>query len=292
MSSPVIQLTQADVAQHLGVSRTSHYYQRKLPAKDAALKAQIEAVWAASASQASYGHRRLAMDLKVNKKRIRRVMKIFGLKPPRRRIAQPVKLDDQGKPPTHYQNLVNYLCPLRPNVVWAVDFTYFWFQGRWFYLATVLDVFTREIIGWAVSANHDTALVLAALRMAHTVQGRWPIYHHSDQGSEYDSVAYVTELTANQVQISMSRKASPWENGYQESFYNQFKVDLGQLDQFDSVGELVAAIATAIHDYNTNRIHTSLKTTPATFRAKYDEMLFASTIPFGDKLPTLSRQLV
>lgn len=277
-AAPDRQLTKWAVAQELGVSRSSLYYERTLPAKDLALKVAIEATWV---DWPSYGHRRLALHLKVNKKRIRRVMRLFGLHPPRRRVAKPVKLDDQGKVPAPYPNLVKHFCPLRPNVVWVTDFTYLWVQGRWLYLATILDMFTREILGWAVSRAHDTTLVLEALQRARQDQGQWPTYHHSDQGSEYDATAYLDVLEANGVKISMSKKASPWENGYQESYYNQFKVDLGQLDQFDSLGELVAEIARTIYRYNTGRIHLSLKMAPRQFRQAKEQSY--STIPFGDK---------
>lgn len=278
MSSSDLVLTRTAVAAQLNVSRTNHYYQPTKPAKDLALKERIEATWQA---WPSYGHRRLALELHVNKKRIRRVMRLFGLKPPRRRVVKPVKLDDQGKVPAPYPNLVKHFCPLRPNVVWVTDFTYLWFQGRWLYLATVVDVFTRELLGWAVSRTHDTTLVLAALRMARQDQETWSIYHHSDQGSEYEAEPYVDVLEGSGVIISMSKKASPWENGYQESFYSQFKVDLGQLDQFDSLGELVAEIARTIYVYNTSRIHTALKMAPRQFRAAYERRY--STIPFVDK---------
>lgn len=283
--SPDTKLSKTAVAIQLGVSRSSLYYERMLPAKDLALKAAIETVWATSPSHASYGHRRLAIELGVNKKRMRRVMRLFGLQPPRRRVTKPVKLNDQGKAPAPYPNLVKHFCPLYPNVVWVTDFTYLWFQGRWLYLATILDLFTREILGWSVSRAHGTTLVLEALQLAHQDQGQWPHSHHSDQGSEYDAAAYLEVLEANKVTISMSTKASPWENGYQESYYNQFKVDLGQLDQFDSLGELVAEIARTIYVYNTSRIHTALKMAPRQFRAVYERTY--STIPFGDKLRVL-----
>ena len=262
--APDTKLTKTALAKQLGVSRSSLYYHRTLPAADLALKEQIEAVWAGDFP--SYGHRRLAIELGVNKKRICRVMRLFDMHPPRRRVTRPVKLDDQGKPAAPYPNLVKYFCPLRPNVVWATDFTYLWCQGRWLYVATVVDVFTREVLSWAVSRAHDTLLVLDALQLARQDQGQWPRYHHSDQGSEYDAAAYLDLLEANGVAISMSKKASPWENPYQESYYNQFKVDLGQFDQFDSLGELVAEIGRTIYVYNTRRIHTALKMSPRQFR--------------------------
>lgn len=283
-------LTKTALALQLGVSRTSVYYVRTLPAKDLALKDRIEAVWATSPSHASYGHKRLALELGVNKKRIRRVMRLFGMKPYRRRVTQPAKLDDQGKPATPYPNLVKRFCPIRPTVVWVTDFTYLSFQGHWYYVATVLDVFTREVLGWAISVAHDTTLVLDALHSARQQQGQWPRYHHSDQGSEYEAGAYVAELETNGVQVSMSRKASPWENGYQESFYAGFKLDLGQLDQFDTLGELVEGIARTIFVYNTSRIHTKLKQSPRQFRARYEHT--QSTILSVDNSLAVSRVCV
>lgn len=287
---PTTKLAKTAVAAQLGVSRTSVYYVRTLPAKDLALKGRIEATWAMSPSHASYGHRRLALALGVNKKRIRRVLRLFGMKPYRRRVTQPAKLDDQGKPATPYPNLVKRFCPIRPTVVWVTDFTYLWFQGRWLYVATVLDVFTREVLGWSISVAHDTALVLEALHSARQQQGQWPRYHHSDQGSEYDAAAYVAVLVAGGVQVSMSKKASPWENGYQESYYAGFKLDLGQLDQFDTLGELIEAIARTIYVYNTSRIHTALKQSPRQFKARYEET--QSTISLVDKSLSVSRVLV
>lgn len=258
--------TVAGRARTLGVSRASLYYQPKRPVKDQTLREYIKAVLA---DNPSYGHKRIALELQINKKRVRRVMKLFGIKPYRRRTRAPVKLEDQHKRDAPHHNFVKNLCPIRPHIVWATDFTYFWFLGRWIYLATVIDVYTRTMIGWHLSRSHDRFLVMAALTHALTTTQTTPDYHHSDQGSEYESEEYQAILNQNNIQISMSRKSSPWENSYQESFYSQFKVDLGHIDRFDSLGELTEAIHQQIHYYNTKRIHTSLKMSPAKFEAKY-----------------------
>lgn len=265
-ASSTIQLTKTELARLLRLSRASLYYQPTRPVQDLALKNKIETVLSV---HPSYGHRRIALELKINKKRIRRIMRLFGLKPYRRRIQKLIKKGDQNKPPTRYQNLIKYLCPIRPNIVWVADFTYFHFQSRFMYLATVMDLFTREIIGFSISRNHDQVLVLNALNMVIHTQQAWPFYHHSDQGSEYESANYIDRLKEGETQISMSKKASPWENGFQESFYSGFKLDLGNFDQFETKGELIAAIYANIHTYNTNRIHTTLKTTPSHFREQY-----------------------
>lgn len=259
-------MTKTALAKSLGVSRQALYYQHKKPVKDQLVKKEIEKVLT---NHPAYGHKRIAMELKMNKKKIRRVMKIFNIKPYKRRIKHPPKHDDFNKIPTVYQNEIKYLCPIKPNVIWAGDFTYIKFQNMFIYLATIIDVFTREIIGWCVSTKHDQLMVLKALEMAKTKTGTVPIYHHSDQGNEYDSYDYVNQLIEDKVVISMSEKGHPWENGFQESFYSHFKLDLGWTNQFETLPELIEAIHLQIYYYNTKRIHTKLKTQPQTFRRNY-----------------------
>jgi putative transposase len=266
MASKVTKITKKDLAKQLGVSRASLYYQPKQPAKDEAIKREIEYVMA---NNPAYGHKRIATELKKNKKCILRVMKHYGLKPYKRRIRPPTKEEDQNKPAALYSNLIKDFCPIRPHVVWVADFTYLEYQDRFIYLATVMDLFTREILGWNVSQWHNQELVLGALTMGFGRTKDQPCYHHSDQGSEYESHAYINQLTERRIQISMSKKGSPWENGFQESFYSQFKVDLGRTDQFESLGELVEAIHLAMAYYNTKRIHTALKMPPVVFKQTF-----------------------
>ncbi len=129
-----------------------------------------------------------------------------------------------------------------------------------------MDIFSREIIGWHFATNHQRDLVIEALLDAIEKRQTTPLYFHSDQGSEYDSGEYLNLLENNQIIISMSRKSHPWENGYQESFYSGFKLDLGPTNHYQDLGELFEKIAKQIHYYNTQRIHTKLKTSPEKFR--------------------------
>jgi len=260
--------TKTEVAKTLGVSRSSLYYQPKRPALDFELKCQIESVMV---EHLSYGHKRIALELKMNKKRILRVMKKFNLKPYRRRVKSPNKPDDLNKPASTQENHIKYLCPIRPNVVWVSDFTYIRFQEKFIYLATVMDLYTREIIGWNVSRYHNKELVSGALIHALNNTNSKPIYIHSDQGSEYESGDYIRLVESQGIIISMSKKSSPWENAYQESFYSQYKVDLGHTDRFEILGELIEAIYHTIYEYNNNRIHTSLKMTPMKFKQQYNQ---------------------
>jgi len=259
-------VTKVELAASLGVSRSSLYYQPKRPGIDLEIKSQIESVMV---DNPSYGHKRIALELKLNKKRIRRVMKKFDLKPYRRRPRKPNKKDDLNKPPTKYQNLIKGFCPIRPNVIWVSDFTYIEFQGRFIYLATIMDLYTREIIGWDISRFHNKELVIGALLNALTKTKISPIYIHSDQGSEYDSTDYTTLCETNGIKVSMSKKACPGENAFQESFYSTFKLDLGSIGQFDTFGELIEALHLQIYKYNNKRIHTKLKMSPKQFREQY-----------------------
>lgn len=261
-------ITKTELARKLGVSRASLYYHHKRPALDAEIKQQIEAVLT---DHPSYGHKRIALELKLNKKRILRVMKKFGIKPYRRRVRRPAKPNDLGKPPANVPNVTKTLCPIAPFVVYVSDFTYIRYQERFIYLATVMEMFTREIVGWNVSRYHNRALVIGALTDAmKRTGGTAPQYIHSDQGSEYDAEDYMTIAHAYGITISMSDKHSPWQNAFQESFYSHFKVDFGDPDRFESLPEFIEAIHQQIMEYNTNRIHTVLKTTPQLFRTRWE----------------------
>ena len=151
-----------------------------------------------------------------------------------------------------------FIITLKPTV------TYIKFQKKWWYVATIIDLYTREIVGWSILKNHSTQLVLNALAHALHYQAPSRILH-SDQGSEYRSKDFTSMCsTVNTVQ-SMSAPGCPWENGYQESFYKGFKIDLGDPNRFETVGELVAGIYQTINYYNRDRIHSALKMAPKQF---------------------------
>jgi putative transposase len=242
----------------LGVSEATLYYRPTLPAKDAALRREIERVLR---EHPSYGHKRLAQHLGINKKRVRRVMKLFGIRPYRRRGRKWRRVRPQDE---HYPNLLRLVTPAYEGCVWAADFTHLSHKGRDVCVATVIDLFSRRLVGVAVSTTHPTSLVLQAFCNALLGRGR-PAIFHSDNGSEYHARPFRALLTNLGVAISRSKKGCPWENGYQESFYNQFKIDLGDPNRFSTLGELVAAIYETMHHYNTVRIHSALRMSPQQF---------------------------
>jgi putative transposase len=250
-------------AKLLSVSRQLLYYRHKKPAKDWELKTRMEEVLR---EHPSYGHKRLAIHLKINRKRILRVMKIFGIKPYRKR-GKKFRYIKANKD-IEFPNLLLTNFPQRPNQIWASDFTHIAFRGQWIYLATIIDLFNREIVGFSVSTSHSTQLIINALFSAANNHPS-PLILHSDHGSEYASADYATICRSLGIKQSMSQPGCPWENGYQESFYSQFKMDLGDSDRFESLGELVYAIYKAIHSYNHSRIHTKLKMPPVLYSRQY-----------------------
>ena len=245
----------------IGYSRTHHYYQHRQPVKDWYTKQLIET---ALRDHPSYGHKRLALHLKMNKKKVLRVMKLFGIKPYRRTTP---------KVYTKPKDIVfpNYLMtevPCGPGDIYASDFTYVKYRGKWIYMATVLDVCTREIVGVSILNTHTTQLVMNALSAA-ILHRAPPRIIHSDQGSEYASKDYASLIQKLKIKQSMSAPSCPWENGYQESFYKGFKLDLGDPNRYHTLGELVAAMYQTINYYNQRRIHSAHGISPRQFAEKY-----------------------
>lgn len=256
--------SKSELARSLNVSRSSLYYKLKLPDKDLTLKHRIKQVLT---NNKAYGHRRVAWHLNINPKRARRVMKLFGLKP-QRTAKLPKKPEDIGQEPTTIPNLLKDTVVDSPAIAWQSDFTYLWYFGKFIYMATVINSYTRQVLGWALSTRHNTELISKALLEA---LGKYPPPNifHSDQGSEYRSHEFLGLLAKHGIKASMSAKASPWQNGKQESFYGKFKLELGHPECYPTLGELTEAIARQIYYYNHQRIHTALKCSPTTFYERY-----------------------
>lgn len=246
----------------INISRSSLYYHQKQPSKDWVTKQKIERILH---EYPSYGHRRIALALKLNKKRINRVMKLYGIKPYRRHREPWKRL--KRKEYEVFPNLLLSTPLVQLNQIWVTDFTYLFWKDRFIYLATVMDIWNREIVGACVLANHSSALVVQAMISA-LMDHQKPEIIHSDHGSEYTAKVFQDFCFSAGINISMSKKGSPWENGYQESFYDKFKIDLGDPNRFLDLGELVYEIYHTIYVYNTSRIHTALKMSPREFAKK------------------------
>lgn len=259
------------LARKLGVSRSSLYYRPKRPAKDVALRKEVEAVMA---EHPGYGSPRVAMALRMNRKRISRVMRKFGLKPARR-SKTPRKPMDQGRAPLPVPNLVKTLSPIVPNFVWVSDFTYIRWHGIFVYLCTVLDLFTWEVLGSNIGLRHESQFVWISIQRAVRKAGRFPVWFHSDQGSEYASETVQQWLISHGTQISMSFKSSPWWNGSQESFFGRFKVEFGDFDRFETLAELVEALYRHLRYFSEFRIKSELRMSPAKFKQEWERKIAA-----------------
>lgn len=245
-------------AQLLGVSRTSLYYHRRKPPKDWELKQRIETVLR---EHPGYGYRRVALALHENKKKAQRVMHLYGIKAYRRRGKRWRKPKNKA---VVYPNMLLTVTPAYPGHVWVADFTHVVWRNTIVCIATVMDVYTRTIVGMSILTTHSTILVTQALYAALLDHPR-PAVFHSDNGSEYDSGMFKEALTSVGITISRSAPGCPWENGYQESFYGKFKVDLGDPNRFATLGRLVAEIYRTVWYYNHLRIHSALKMSPRQF---------------------------
>ncbi len=257
-------MNKTTLSREMGVSRGSLYYKSILDPKDEKLRDQILAVLQ---QHKAYGHKRIALHLGINKKRVLRVMKKYNITPI---IQQKKKQSRKGATSEHfYKNWLDKLCPIAPDVVWASDFTYIFFQKHWWYLATIIDVYTREIVGVAFSCYHNQDLVTSALNDALS-QRSIPYYLHSDRGSEYNGHDYTSFATSLGITLSMSPKGKPWKNGFQESFYSNFKLELGSVKHYQTSADLLEAIYQQLYYYNNKRIHTALRMPPSIYAAQHN----------------------
>jgi putative transposase len=251
----------------LNCNRKRIYYQKVKGIKDQLIKKQINLV---HKTNPAYGYRRVALALGWNKKKIQRVMQKYNLRPPRRKGKK--LFLTQSVSACHYTNLIKELKIIQPSQVFASDLTYLEYKNKYLYLATIEDLFTREIVTAQISDKHDSHLALTVIQEAIKSLNHPEIFH-TDQGSEFMAQRVTDFLEKNKVKVSVSDKASPWQNGYKESFFGRFKEENGDLNRFETLGELVEEIYGYIHYYNYQRIHTSLKMSPFQFKQKYLESL-------------------
>jgi len=214
-------------------------------------------------SRKSYGRPRMVTALRVlgyncGKERVRRLMREEGLFGMQRRKYKPYTTDSKHGfkvPP----NLLGDYGPITyPNEVWVADITYLKVQDGWTYLAAILDLYSRKIVGWSMLSRIDASLPLMALRRALKLRGA-PEMHHSDRGIQYASDAYQKELAAYGIRASMSRTGNPYDNATMESFFGTLKIEEVQGRAYRDAQDARDAVFSYIEAfYNTTRIHTSI----------------------------------
>lgn len=255
------------MCEQLGVSRSGFYAWAERPESSRQQENRVLAGEVAQVHQESrgaYGSPRVHAELrargrKVSRKRVARLMEQQKLAARRRRRWVRTTDSSHGLPVAP-NVLKRDFSPGQPNRAWATDITYVWTGEGWLYLAAVLDLFSRRVVGWAMSQHIDTALVLSALKMA--LEARQPargLIHHSDRGSQYASAHYQQALAAAGVQCSMSRKGNCWDNAVAESFFSSLKLELVYLTDFATRQQARSALFDYIEVfYNRRRLHSTL----------------------------------
>jgi putative transposase len=253
----------------LSVSSSGYYRWRQPPPsprqrQDEALADQITAAHAAS--RGTYGAPRILEDLReagtrTSKRRCARLMREQGLRGKKKNRRRPRTTDSGHQQPVAPNLLAKRPAPTGPNQCWLTDITYLQTAEGWLYLAAILDLWSRRIVGWACGPTLHAALVLAALQDA--LSRRQPpqgLLHHSDRGSQYVDEGYVQALAAAGIERSMSRAGNCYDNAAMESFWSTLKTDTG-LDTAIPASRQHAKLA--VFDYietfyNPTRRHSSL----------------------------------
>ena len=239
------------------------YSQSQKETRDLPVKIQIENVFKV---HPAYGHRRLALELKMNKKKIRRIMKKYHLKPPRLWYQKKYLTKTNNEFKNQFGNLIKDLKSPQENEVWASDLTYIKFQDKFIYLSAIQDISTKEVVSCNLGSKHDSELVLKTIKEAVKKYGKLPEIFHSDRGTEFLNGVCIKFFEENHIQISVSDPGSPWQNGHSESFFSRFKAETGDLNRFEDLGELAEYVYHYINYYNNERIITRLKTSPIKYK--------------------------
>jgi transposase InsO family protein len=255
----------------LAVSRAGYYAWRRRPPSaraqtDSQLRIAIRAIHAASRQR--YGRPRIhqalqAQQVRCGPNRVARLMRLDGLRGKRARRFRTTTQAD-GTPPAP-NRLQRQFQVARPNQAWASDVTACWTGDGWLYLAVVLDLASRRVIGWAAGGTPGQELTLPALRQALT-RRRPPagLLHHSDRGMHYTGTSYQRLLATHHGLASMSRRGDCWDNAVVESFFATLKTELDTT--WRSRAEGIDALRQYLTWYNTERLHSTLGyVSPAVF---------------------------
>ena len=212
----------------------------------------------------AYGSRRIAAELKprgwdVNRKRVQRIMREDNLLcVVKRRFVVPTT--DSGHGLKVYSNLAAKMTLTGVDQLWVADITYIRLEEEFVYLAVILDAYSRRVIGWHLDQGLDNSLTLKALQMALGSRTVLPgLVHHSDRGVQYASHEYTVTLKENGIEISMSRKANPWDNAACESFMKTLKYEEVHRTEYRNLAHARVAIGEFLEKiYNQKRLHSAL----------------------------------
>jgi putative transposase len=262
----------------LAVSPSGYYaWRHRAPSarvvQERALTVQIRAIHAES--QGIYGSPRVHEALRhagrpVGRNRVIRVMQREQLSGRARRRFRVTTVADPAAAPAPNRLAQDFVVSI-PNRVWVADITALATAEGWLYLAVLMDLCSRRVVGWAADRTLETSLVLRAWMIAVTRRRTAPEMHHSDRGCQYTSARYQQALQARGVRCSMSRRGNCYDNAPMESFFHTLKTEIADRAVWHTRDDAEAAVATYIETfYNTRRLHSSLGyRSPAQFEREY-----------------------
>ena len=256
-------MTVEAMCRETGVNRAGfyrHWQQREPSAEETELRERLQQL---ALAQRSYGYRRIAALLRregrlVNHKRVLRLLREDNLLAIRKKRF--ITTTDSRHRWRNWPNLARWTQPAGPNRQWVADITYLRLRGEFCYLAVVLDVWSRRVVGWSLSKDITAQLTMEALRTALAERRPQPGWiHHSDRGVQYACGDYISLLEQHGAEISMSRPGNPYDNAFCESFIGKLKQEQWDGRRYRDITEVRADLTRMIDEiYNRKRLHSAL----------------------------------
>jgi transposase InsO family protein len=247
----------------MGIKRSTLYYKPKKninrKQKELRIRKKIADI---SREHPYYGYRRITASLRrdkliVNHKKVLKIMKQLGIQG---RIKRKYITTTNSKHNNRiYSNLIKDKELTGINQIWCADITYIRILNGFVYLAAILDIYSRKIVGYAIGRTLSSKLAITALNMAIATRNTKGLIHHSDRGIQYTCKDYIKILKDNDISISMSGKGNPYDNAFAESLFKTIKQEEVYLWQYETFSDVVERIPYFIEDvYNRKRLHSSL----------------------------------
>lgn len=273
----------------MGIKRSTYYYQKKEDSANAQQEILLqEKIQRIAYQYPYYGYRRITAQLqrenfKVNHKRVLCIMRQLGIQA---RVKRRYTTTTNSRHSHRiYPNLIKDKIVTGINQLWCSDITYIRIFTGFVYLAVIIDIYSRKIVGYAIAKTLSPELTIAALHMAIANRNTDKLIHHSDQGVQYASSDYVSLLEEHDIRISMSGKGNPYDNAHVESFFKTLKQEEVYLWQYETYLDVVTRIPYFISDvYNRKRLHSALGYRPP---EEFEKLLTENTSQESKEAKTL-----